>query len=56
MAAGNNMDPLEWLRKHLEDDDSDLLREMIKSFADQLMAAEGMRCAAPVMGSGRRLG
>ncbi len=55
MAARNNMDPLE-LRKHPEDDGGDLLREMIKSFAPELMAAEGMRCAAPVTGSGRRLG
>jgi transposase-like protein len=33
------MDPLEWLRKHL-DDDNDLLREMVHSFAERLMAAE----------------
>ena len=25
----NNMDALEWLRKHLDDDGSDLLREMV---------------------------
>jgi putative transposase len=36
----NNMDALEWLRKHLEDDDSDLLRDMVKVFAERLMAAE----------------
>src|SRR6476660_2236268 len=34
------MDALEWLRKHLEADDSDLLREMVKTFAERLMAAE----------------
>ncbi|HEX3565400.1 MAG TPA: IS256 family transposase [Acidimicrobiales bacterium] len=34
------MDPLAWLAKHLESDDNDLLREMIKSFAEELMAAE----------------
>jgi hypothetical protein len=28
------------LRKHLEEDDSDLLREMIRAFAERLMAAE----------------
>ena len=40
MAVPNNMDPLEWLRKHLEDDDADLLREMVRSFAERLMSAE----------------
>ncbi|HEX2027855.1 MAG TPA: IS256 family transposase [Nitriliruptorales bacterium] len=34
------MEPLTWLRKHLEEDGSDLLREMIREFAEQLMAAE----------------
>ena len=34
------MDALEWLRKHLEEDGSDLLREMVRSFAEQLMSAE----------------
>ena len=40
MAVPNNMDALEWLRKHLEEDGNDLLREMIKSFAEELMSAE----------------
>ena len=31
---------LEWLRKHLEQDSPDLLREMVRSFAEQLMSAE----------------
>lgn len=35
-----NMDALEWLRKHLETDGSDVLREMIKTFAEALMSAE----------------
>ena len=35
-----NMDALEWLRKHLEAEDNDLLREMVRSFAEGLMAAE----------------
>jgi putative transposase len=39
VAVGNNMDALEWLRKHL-DDDNDLLREMVRTFAERLMAAE----------------
>jgi transposase-like protein len=36
----NNMDALEWLRKHLDAEGSDLLREMVRSFAERLMAAE----------------
>jgi putative transposase len=35
-----NMDALEWLRKHLEAEGNDLLREMVRSFAERLMAAE----------------
>jgi putative transposase len=41
VAVPNNMDALEWLRKHLEgEESSDLLREMVRSFAERLMAAE----------------
>jgi putative transposase len=36
----NNMDALEWLRKHLDAEGSDLLREMVRTFAERLMAAE----------------
>jgi putative transposase len=36
----NNMDALEWLRKHLDAEGSDLLREMVRGFAERLMAAE----------------
>lgn len=36
----NRMDALEWLRKQLESDDNDLLREMVRSFAEELMGAE----------------
>jgi putative transposase len=39
VAVPNIMDPLVWLAKHLEGDD-DLIRSMIKSFAEELMAAE----------------
>ena len=35
-----NMDALEWLRKHLEEDGSDVLREMVRTFAEMLMSAE----------------
>jgi transposase-like protein len=34
------MDPVAWLRKRLDEDGSDLLAEMIRSFAEQLMDAE----------------
>jgi transposase-like protein len=34
------MDALEWLRKQLEGDENDLLREMVREFAERLMAAE----------------
>lgn len=34
------MDVLGWLRKQLVDADVDLLREMVKTFVDQLMGAE----------------
>jgi transposase-like protein len=34
------MDALAWLRKQLDDDSNDLLREMVRAFAEQLMAAE----------------
>jgi putative transposase len=36
----NTMDALAWLRKHLDEADPDLLRSMVKAFADQLMSAE----------------
>jgi hypothetical protein len=36
----NNMDALKWLRKHLDSERSDLLREMVVTFAERLMAAD----------------
>lgn len=36
----SRMDPLAWLRKQLEEADVDLLREMVRSFAETLMSAE----------------
>ncbi len=39
MAVPNNMDALEWLRRNLVDD-NDVLREMVRTFAERLMAAE----------------
>jgi hypothetical protein len=38
-VVNNNMDALEWLRKHLDAEGSDLLREMVRTFAERLMAA-----------------
>ena len=38
--VGNNMDLLAWLRKQLAEVEPDLLREMVKSFAEALMGAE----------------
>ena len=40
MEVPTTMDPLAWLRKHLEEDDNDLLREMLTAFAERLMSAE----------------
>ena len=36
----NKMDALAWLRKQLDGDENDLLREMVREFAQRLMAAE----------------
>lgn len=40
MVDDNNMDALAWLRKQLDGDGDDLLREMVREFAQRLMAAE----------------
>ncbi len=40
MVVPNSIDPSTWLRKHLEEADPDLLRSMVQTFADALMAAE----------------
>jgi len=39
-VVNNTMDALEWLRKQLDGDENDLLREMVREFAQRLMAAE----------------
>jgi hypothetical protein len=39
-VVDNTMDALAWLRKQLDGDESDLLREMVAEFAQRLMAAE----------------
>ena len=44
----SRMDPLAWLRKQLEEADVDLLREMVRAFAENLMSAEAdAMCGAP---------
>ena len=40
MINDNTMDALEWLRKHLDTDGNDMVREMVAAFAQQLMGAE----------------
>ena len=43
-----SMDALVWLRKQLETDGNDLLRAMVRSFAEELMSAEADAvCGAP---------
>jgi putative transposase len=39
-VVNTNMDALEWLRNQLDGDGDDLLREMVREFAQRLMAAE----------------
>jgi putative transposase len=39
-VVDSRMDPLSWLRKQLEEADVDLLREMVRAFAENLMSAE----------------
>ena len=42
------MDPVSWLRKQLEVADVDLLREMVRAFAETLMSADAdAMCGAP---------
>ena len=38
--VASTMDPLAWLRKHLEQADADLLRELVATFIQALMGAE----------------
>ena len=48
MEVPDTMNPLAWLRKHLEaDGGSDVIREMVKAFAEVLMSAEASaKCGA----------
>jgi putative transposase len=49
-VATDSFDALQWLRKHLEQDDRDLLREMVVSFAVRLMSAEADAMCGAVYG------
>jgi hypothetical protein len=40
-VARDNMEALDWLRKHLDAEGNDRLREMVRRFAERLVAAEG---------------
>ena len=40
MEVPNTMNPLAWLRKHLDGEGNDMVRDMVKAFAEQLMSAE----------------
>ncbi len=47
-VVGTRMDELVWLRNQLEAEGNDLLREMVRSFAQGLMSAEAdVICGAP---------
>ena len=47
MTVPTTIDAGAWLSKHLESDDPDLLRAMLKAFAEALMSAEAsMQCNA----------
>jgi putative transposase len=39
-VADPTMDPLAWLRKQLDEGDPDLVRELVRTFAEQLMSAD----------------
>ncbi len=45
-----------WLRKRLEEASPDLLRAMVKKFAEALMSADAALSAAPVTASGHPTG
>jgi len=51
-VVNNTMDALEWLRKQLDGDGDDLLREMVREFAQRLMAAEVDVLAGAAWGEG----
>ncbi|MEV3985945.1 transposase, partial [Nonomuraea sp. NPDC049758] len=48
MAADNSVTPQQWLAKQIQTDDPDVLRSMVKTMAEALMAAEAdTLCGAP---------
>jgi hypothetical protein len=51
------MDALAWVRKQVEQADTDLLREMVKLFCERVMSeeADAIPRESPATGSGPRL-
>ena len=46
--ASPGMNPTEWVRKRLEEDGADLVREMLRVFNQVLLSADGgAACGAP---------
>ena len=46
--ASPNMNPTEWVRKRLEEDGEDLVREVLRVFTQVLLSADGdAACGAP---------
>ena len=56
VAVPNMMDPREWLSQHLAEADPDLVRSMLATFAEQLMAADASAVCNAGYKSGRRRG
>jgi putative transposase len=51
MAAGPSIDPADWFDEHLAQASPDLLRAMLKSFAQALMSAEADAVCGAAYGS-----
>jgi hypothetical protein len=49
-VVASTMDPLGWLRKHMEAADTDLLREMVLGFVQALMSAEADAACGAALG------
>ena len=57
MVTSSSMDMLSWFRKQVEEADGDLVREMVRVFAETLMSAEATcPVVTPAYGSARRSG
>lgn len=56
MTSGPSIDVSGWLEEHLGQASPDLLRAMVRSFAQALMSAEADACAARSTASAARTG